>query len=145
MKALSIRQPWAWLIVNGYKDVENRTWSTTVRGTVLIHASKGMTDAEYEEALAFIRSKYSIRHLADIVPRPHELERGGIVGCAYIQDSVTQYPSPWFTGPHGFPLRHANRIPFIPLKGALGFFEAGTLPGVVDRDEDTADLFGGQP
>ncbi len=26
MKALSIRQPWAWLIVNGYKDVENRTW-----------------------------------------------------------------------------------------------------------------------
>ncbi|WP_229215634.1 ASCH domain-containing protein [Duganella sp. CY15W] len=41
MKALSIRQPWAWLIVNGYKDIENRSWSTNVRGKVLVHASKG--------------------------------------------------------------------------------------------------------
>ncbi|WP_245839042.1 ASCH domain-containing protein [Yersinia kristensenii] len=39
MKALSIRQPWAWLIVNGYKDIENRTWNTKCRGPVLIHAS----------------------------------------------------------------------------------------------------------
>ena len=30
MKALSIRQPWAWLIVNGYKDVENRTWGPDI-------------------------------------------------------------------------------------------------------------------
>ena len=30
--ALSIQQPWAWFIVNGYKDVENRTWSTKFRG-----------------------------------------------------------------------------------------------------------------
>lgn len=29
---LSIRQPWAWLIVNGYKDIENRTWPTHFRG-----------------------------------------------------------------------------------------------------------------
>ena len=27
MRVISIRQPWAWLIVNGYKDVENRTWA----------------------------------------------------------------------------------------------------------------------
>ena len=37
---LSIRQPWAWLIVNGYKDIENRTWSTRFRGKVLIHGMK---------------------------------------------------------------------------------------------------------
>ena len=30
--ALSIRQPWAWLIVNGYKDIENRDWKTHYRG-----------------------------------------------------------------------------------------------------------------
>lgn len=142
MKALSIRQPWAWLIVNGYKDVENRTWPTSMRGTVLIHASKGMTDAEYDAALAFIRSKHAISHLAGIVPSPHELERGGLVGGAYIQECVTQYPSPWFTGPHGFALRHANRMPFVPMKGALGFFEVAAMPGVVDRDDNTADMFG---
>lgn len=28
MAALSIRQPWAWLVVQGYKDIENRDWPT---------------------------------------------------------------------------------------------------------------------
>jgi len=32
MKALSILQPWAWLVVNGHKDIENRTWGTGFRG-----------------------------------------------------------------------------------------------------------------
>jgi ASCH domain len=33
--ALSVRQPWAWAIVSGYKDVENRSWPTNYRGTYL--------------------------------------------------------------------------------------------------------------
>lgn len=39
MKVLSIRQPWASLIVKGCKDVENRTWKTDYRGPIAIHAS----------------------------------------------------------------------------------------------------------
>src|SRR3990167_9411398 len=50
MKALSIRQPWAWLILHAGKDIENRGWPTSFRGRFLIHASKGMTRAEYELA-----------------------------------------------------------------------------------------------
>ncbi|HDU8694716.1 TPA: ASCH domain-containing protein, partial [Morganella morganii subsp. morganii] len=42
MKAISIRQPWAWLIVNGHKDIENRSWRTKYRGQVLVHASQGV-------------------------------------------------------------------------------------------------------
>ena len=38
-KALSVRQPWAWLIVNGWKPIENRSRRTNVRGRILIHAS----------------------------------------------------------------------------------------------------------
>ena len=38
LPALSIRQPWAELIVRGHKDVENRTWRHSYRGPVLIHA-----------------------------------------------------------------------------------------------------------
>ncbi len=38
MKALSVRQPFAWAIVHGGKDVENRSWATSYRGPVLIHA-----------------------------------------------------------------------------------------------------------
>ena len=40
MKALSVRQPWAWLIVNGHKTVENRSWRTNHRGDLLIHVSQ---------------------------------------------------------------------------------------------------------
>jgi len=40
MKTLSVRQPYATLICAGIKDVENRSWSTEYRGTVLIHASQ---------------------------------------------------------------------------------------------------------
>ncbi|WP_234838619.1 ASCH domain-containing protein [Sinorhizobium meliloti] len=38
--AISIMQPWAWLIVNGHKDIENRDWPTKSRGPVAIHAGK---------------------------------------------------------------------------------------------------------
>lgn len=39
--ALSIRQPGAWLIVNGHKDIENRDWPTTnFRGRLLVHADQ---------------------------------------------------------------------------------------------------------
>lgn len=36
MKAITIRQPWASLIVHGIKDIENRSWQTNFRGRVLI-------------------------------------------------------------------------------------------------------------
>lgn len=38
MKTLTVRQPWAWAIVNGRQTVETRTWSTPYRGPLLIHA-----------------------------------------------------------------------------------------------------------
>lgn len=47
MKALSIRPPWADLILSGQKDIENRTWRTNYRGPLLIHsegAIKGRVD-----------------------------------------------------------------------------------------------------
>lgn len=39
LKSLSVRQPWARLLVNGEKDIENRTFRTSHRGLLLIHAS----------------------------------------------------------------------------------------------------------
>ncbi|WP_436493404.1 hypothetical protein [Actinokineospora sp. HUAS TT18] len=40
VKALSVARPWAGLIIAGHKPVENRTWSTTFRGLLVIHASQ---------------------------------------------------------------------------------------------------------
>lgn len=120
MKTLSIRQPWAWLILHGGKDIENRSWHTSIRGRILIHASKGMTRDEYENA-AFDASDIN----PDLkLPPFEELERGGIVGEVTITDCLPRSSSPWHNpGCFGFVLKDAQPLPFYPYKGALGFFE----------------------
>lgn len=133
MKALSIRQPWASLIVLGFKDIENRTWMTRERGTILVHASKGMTRAEHEDAIDFavdaIRSdprhagKKETTTLRALGFAFEDLQRGGIIGQVDIVDCVRFSASPWYTGAFGLVLANAKPLPFQPLKGALGFFE----------------------
>lgn len=121
--ALSIRQPWAWAILHAGKDIENRSWSTTFRGPVCIHAAKGMTRSEYGDFLEYARALNQMDHLEDIwVPSPNALPRGGIVGVAEITGCVNSSGSPWFFGPWGFTIANARPVEFIPCKGALGFF-----------------------
>ncbi|MFU6893283.1 ASCH domain-containing protein [Pseudomonas aeruginosa] len=117
MKALSIRQPWAWLIVNGHKDIENRSWPTRFRGPVLIHAAKGMTGTEYNDAYFFALDQ------GITIPHFNDLERGGIVGVATVTGCSDDCLSPWFFGKFGFQLAEAKSLPFRPCKGRLGFFE----------------------
>ncbi|MGV9536576.1 ASCH domain-containing protein [Streptosporangium sandarakinum] len=38
MRAITVKQPWAWAITHGGKDIENRTWNTLHRGPLAIHA-----------------------------------------------------------------------------------------------------------
>ena len=121
-KALSIRQPWAWLIVNGHKNIENRNWRTTLREKIYIHASKGMTQKEYDNCASFTSNiDKSIQ-----IPAPKHLLMGGIIGEAEIIDCVTTDPwfpdSPWFTGQYGFVLANCQSLPFQSCRGALKFF-----------------------
>lgn len=120
--ALSVRQPWAWAIVAGHKPVENRSWrrpnpGLNYRGPVSIHASRGMTRDEYEDAADFMRS------IGVEPPAAADLLRGGIVGTAVVTDIVKEMDSDWFFGPRGLVLADACPIDFIPCAGQLGFFE----------------------
>jgi len=117
--ALSIRQPWAWLILNGGKDIENRTWPTQFRGWVLLHASKSGTKAEYTEAAYFALHHCGLPY----IPEARQLEKGGIVGMARIVDCVTESESQWFQGKYGFALKDVKPVPFMACKGRLGFFK----------------------
>ncbi len=135
MIALSIRQPWAWLIVNGHKDIENRDWPTPRRQSILVHAGKGMTRDEYEGCLDTI--DYSGRK--DIIlPAFEALERGGIVGSVDFVDCVQESESKWFFGRYGFVLRNAAVLPFRPWKGQLGFFDVPNA--AIDRSNDERKL-----
>ena len=124
MKAISIRQPWAWLIVNGYKTIENRTWSTKTRDEVLIHASKLLTKTSYNAVKQLIQNDPRIAHVADLLPPVTELPTGGIVGIVQITGCVPTSDDPWFvdTG-YGCELAGGRPLPFRPGKGKLNFLE----------------------
>ena len=115
MRALSIRQPWAWLVVNGYKDIENRTWSTNFRGRIYVHAGQRTVDEDYPEQRQYITQ-------AGIVI-PAQLARGAIIGEVTIVGCLAASDSPWFCGPYGFTLEDpvAYDTP-VPFRGQLGFF-----------------------
>ena len=116
MKALSIRQPWAWLIIHGGKDIENRTRRTHLRGRIYVHASKGMTEDEYLEAFVVAYEN------GIMLPCFEELNRGGIIGSVEIVDCVQEHGSPWFYGPFGYTLCNPQPLRFSPCRGMLNFF-----------------------
>lgn len=118
MKTLSIRQPWAWLIVNGHKDIENRSWYCRYRGKLLIHAAKSLVDYD-DAAISFI----SGINKNIIIPDRKTIEVGGIVGSVVMVDCVRGSKSPWFVGEYGFVLKKPEAVPFLPCKGALGLFD----------------------
>jgi len=127
VKALSIRQPWAWAILHAGKDIENRVWKdytrdAKFRGDFLVHASSGMTKREYEEFVWLVDR--DIKLPPDlIIPAFDALLRGGFVGRARVTDAVRRSASPWFFGPLGLVLADAKPGPFTPFKGMLGFFD----------------------
>ena len=74
MKALSVRQPWAWAIIHSTKNIENRVWSTIYRGDILIHAGKKSTKKEYFEAKEFCQG------MGVVIPELISLHLGYIIG-----------------------------------------------------------------
>lgn len=121
MRTLSIRQPWAWLIVHGHKTIENRDWDTPWRGEFLIHAGVGLVQRDYRQIQRLAKLELDI-----VIPDFTDLEqvpRGGIVGVAELVRVVTDSESPFFMGPFGFELRNARPLPFVPWKGQLGWFD----------------------
>ena len=121
-KALSVNQPWAWAIVNGYKPVENRVWPTKFRGPVLIHASKRERTADVSWVMDAVASQTGMQRA--FVTEMYEKQRrlGAIVGAAQIIDCVTEMEGVWFCGPYGFVLSAAHPIHPVPCRGMQRFF-----------------------
>ncbi len=104
------------MVVNGFKDVENRSWRTKHRGTLLIHASSSTlwVSAEYSDR---IRREYG-------VTLPQEFELGGIVGVVEVVECVKRHSSKWkFPNSWGWVLENPWRLPFRPCKGFVGLFK----------------------
>lgn len=126
MKALSLTQPWAWLVIHGGKNIENRRWNTKLRGEFLIHAAKDFPVDQYNKAIVTAMGIPGTPEL----PPPYDIPCGGIVGIASLVDVIPpsdlgeayQGP-PWhFPDQYGLVLEDVHELPFVPCKGALSFW-----------------------
>ncbi|NIJ40403.1 hypothetical protein FHS78_000673 [Parvibaculum indicum] len=125
MKALSIMQPWAWLIVAGIKPVENRDWRPTnaglrQRGAFVIHTGKKVDKIAMRRLW---RGIHPVTEKPHDLPLPDDFPTGGFIGIADMTDVVEEHPSEWFTGRYGLVIENPRPFPFIAAKGALGFFD----------------------
>jgi hypothetical protein len=124
--ALAVRQPWAWAIIHGGKDIENRTIDAVAKGgmeprRIAILASKGMTREEYESAAWFMRDEIGIE-----CPAAAQLLRGGIIGAVTVTGIVSESESPWFFKQRrgrGLVLSEPQACSFVPAFGELGYFK----------------------
>ena len=149
MKALTVRQPWAWLIIHAGKRVENRTWCPPrhmLGQRIAIHASKRVDLHDCAETFAELRAQDMLDDVAEKVTlRMLQDGSGSVLGVATLlgwldarQDlasaaSVEQGAEahhvydldedPWWIGPVGWLLRDVRAIEPVPCKGALGLWE----------------------
>lgn len=145
MKVLSIRQPWAFAIAMGAKDIENRDWQERnpglrFRGKFLIHASLKEEKQHIEDVL------YDVEDDLNLGPDKARIEYAGerlgaIIGAATVVDVVRSSASKWFFGPTGLVLKDQVRCKRpVDCKGMLGFFNCPAdvlerlhIPGYVEN------------
>lgn len=120
-KYLSVRHPWAHLIIEGVKPVENRPWTTTYRGPLLIHA--GLKPS--------VTPLATINETFGLTLTPDQFAFGGIIGVVTLTGYVRAHPSPFFDGSiitdsdgskrnnYGLTFTRPRRLPFFPMRGAL--------------------------
>jgi hypothetical protein len=130
--ALSLRQPWATLLVHGLKSIEVRRWPTNRRGRILIHAAR-IPDERPE---GWRRLPDHLRESAEYL--------GGIMGAAnitdcqvyrsladFLLDDAKHLNEPgWFepAGLYGFTFANPEVLPFRKYPGWMRFFPVGSGP-----------------
>lgn len=125
-KVLSVRQPYASLLVKGIKDVENRSRRTNFRGTVLIHAS-----AKEHDIVSFLKEKseFTVNEIL-ILSAMGGVEDDNlfscIIGSVDIVDCVQNHPSEWAEkGQWHWVCANARKFkhPIRFVKGKLGIWD----------------------
>lgn len=124
MKVITIKQPWATLIAEGYKEYEFRTWKTKYRGDVLIHAGKSI-DKKAMERFKYLNLEYPIGQI---------IAKATITDCIYVDEDFAKkmfekdtnvYKSLNNKGDwngYGFKLEYIKKVKPIEVNGKLGLW-----------------------
>lgn len=99
MKTISLRQPWAYLLCSGIKDIENRTWKCPqkyIGERVLIHASAKWDDRHRNMSQLFTYDQWKLLPPHIQVMMSHGiLPTSAIIGSVRFVDCVINHPSIW--------------------------------------------------
>lgn len=126
-KVITVKQPWARLIAQGVKNIENRTWKTNYRGRVLIHASS-IPVKMINPNNVFTKEQWN--SLSDGIQKEiicgKDYVNSAIIGSVEIVDCVVNHSSIWAEkGVYNWVL--ANPIlyskPIENVKGKLSFWD----------------------
>ena len=142
MKALTIKQPWAYLIAAGHKDIENRTWRTNHRGRLYIHVSAKVADNSHRKALGCTGLLTSAQLMILPMEARKELVRcrfdtSAVIGHVDLMDCVKGHPSVWaeedcwnwvLKDPFLF------KEPITGVKGRLSLWDIGTDLLLMNKD-----------
>ncbi|WP_315913597.1 hypothetical protein [Arthrobacter sp. lap29] len=137
MKALTVRNPWAWAIIYGGKDVENRSVRTNYTGTVAVHTSKSVdTEAMHSDLIQTAIDECNTAPVipGQLIPRADLEQLGNIIGLVDInpvhhadqcRDQHGDLCSPWAQdGMWHWPLTHPQPLNTpVPAKGQLGLWD----------------------
>lgn len=126
MLALTVKQPFAHLIIAGHKTVENRSWETAYRGKLYLHAGKSR-----EVTREIIRQEYTWKELFQVEePPPQALHFGAILGTVTLVDCVPleklkgKAHKKWAEGPWCWVLEEVERWEQpVSCNGALGLWK----------------------
>ena len=141
MKALTLTQPWATLVAIGAKHYETRSWRTSYRGPLLIHAARGYTHADrriaieqpqFRHALDFHDPFKWVGHilalvdLIDCIPTERFVAPGSHVGRDRVLISSAEFAFGDYTaGRWAWRLMNVRRlVEPIPFNGSLGLWRA---------------------
>jgi hypothetical protein len=126
LHALSLKQPWATLLVHGLKTIEIRRWPTTLRGRILIHAAR-IPDSRPEAWARLPEELWEEAKVAGGI-----IGQTDLIGCkaypsleAFAADQELHLNDPaWFEPPlvYGFTFANAVQLPFRPYSGWFRFF-----------------------
>lgn len=124
-KTLTVKQPWAGLIASGVKTVENRTWRTTHRGPLLIHAGAAL-DSRHREIMTALPPAlwwdHSLRRAVDC-----RREIVALVELLDVVDAATARElrpdqARWIDGPWCWLLGSVRRLSVPEVQGKLGLW-----------------------
>lgn len=127
MKTLTIKQPYASLIIEGYKEYEFRVWKTKYRGEFLIHAGKSI-DKKAMERFKYLNLDYPTgciigkANITDCILVDDEMkkllkEKDPIVYKSSINRAQEEKPE------YAFKIENIEKVKHIYIKGKLSFFE----------------------